>query len=223
MAIVGRNVDRLNSVAKEIHRICGEEPLKIVADVNHDTERIIDETIERFGQLDVLINSAGICEQQIAFVDIDMDSLDRFWNTNVRSVVNLTKSAVPHLERTRGNVVNISSVAGMGPASGLLSYCLSKSALDQFTKCAALELAPKRIRVNSVNPGLIDTPLFETIGMDKSTVEQFFAIAKDHYPLGRIGKVSDTSSAIAYLASDSAEYLTGVLLPVDGGKMIAST
>lgn len=222
VSIVGRNENRLNTVAEEIRSENGVV-LAIVADVNKDANRIIDETIQRFGKLDVLVNNAGIVEPQSALIDIDLDSMDRIWSTNVRSVVQLTKLAVPHLERTRGNVVNVSSIAALRPFAGVISYCMSKAALDQFTKCAALELAPKGIRMNSVNPGIIDTPIFQTIGIDKSTAEQFFEIAKSNYPIGRIGKVDDTSSAIAYLAGENADFLTGVVLPVDGGKMLSFT
>lgn len=218
---MGRNTPRLNAVADEIRNANGAAPLAIVADVNKDTERIIDETIQQFGQLDVLINNAGIVDQHGSLLDIDMDAFDRIWNTNLRSVIKLTKLAVPHLERTKGNVVNISSIAGLRPVANVLAYCISKSALDQFTKCVALELAPKGIRVNSVNPGVIDTPIFQTMGIDQETAKQYFDVAKKSYPLGRVGDVKDTSAAIAYLASDSANFITGVLFPVDGGKMLS--
>lgn len=219
---MGRNASRLNAVADEIRNANGAPPLAIVADVNDDTDRIIDETIHQFGQLDVLINNAGIVDRG-SLLDIDMEAFDRIWNTNLRSVVKLTKLAVPHLERTKGNVVNISSIAGLRPVANVLAYCISKSALDQFTKCVALELAPKGIRVNSVNPGIIDTPIFRTMGIDTETAKQYFDVAKKTFPLGRVGEVKDTSAAIAYLASDSANFITGVLFPVDGGKMLSFT
>lgn len=219
---MGRNASRLNAVADEIRNANGAPPLAIVADVNDDTDRIIDETIQQFGQLDVLINNAGIVDRG-SLLDIDMEAFDRIWNTNLRSVVKLTKLAVPHLERTKGNVVNISSIAGLRPVANVLAYCISKSALDQFTKCVALELAPKGIRVNSVNPGIIDTPIFRTMGIDTETAKQYFDVAKKTFPLGRVGEVKDTSAAIAYLASDSANFITGVLFPVDGGKMLSFT
>lgn len=223
VAIVGRNVSRLNAVADEIRNDTGAIPLAVVADINKDTDRIIDETIQHFGQLDVLINNAGIVDNHGSLININMDSFDRIWNTNLRSVIKLSKLAVPHLEQTKGNIVNISSIAGLRPVADVLAYCISKSALDQFTKCAALELASKGIRVNSVNPGIIDTPIFQTLGIDKKTAEQYFEAAKKNYPLGRIGDVKDTSAAIVYLASNNANFITGVLLPVDGGKMLSFT
>lgn len=221
---MGRNSDRLNAVADEIRNAHPDaKPLAIVADINTDTERIINETIQQFGHMDVLINNAGIVSPHGPLESIDMDAFDHIFNTNLRSVIKLTKLAVPHLEHTKGNVVNISSIAGLRPVANMLSYCISKSALDQFTKCAALELASKGIRVNSVNPGVIDTPIFETLGINREKAEQYFEAAKKTYPLGRVGDVKDTSATIAYLASDNASFITGVLLPVDGGKMLTIT
>lgn len=224
VAIVGRNSARLNAVADEIRSAHPDAtPLAIVADINTDTERIVHETIQHFGQLNVLVNNAGIVSQGGPLESIDIDAFDRIMNTNLRSVIKLTKLAVPHLERTKGNVVNISSIAGLRPIANMLSYCISKSALDQFTKCAAFELASKGIRVNSVNPGIIDTPIFQTLGIDREKAEQYFEIAKKNYPLGRVGDVKDTSATIAYLASDNANFITGVILPVDGGKLLSFT
>lgn len=220
IAIVGRNESRLNAVAEDIRLANGATPLAIVADVNKDTDRIIDETIQRFGQLDVLVNNVGIGETHSTVADVSMDAFDTIFDTNVRSVVQLTKLAVPHLERTRGNVVNVSSVAGLRPLAGLFSYCISKAALNQFTRCAALDLGPKGIRVNALNPGLVETRFFEAAGFDQKSIEQIFAGAKLIYPLRRTGLPTDTSTAIAYLASEGASFITGALLPVDGGELL---
>lgn len=151
VAIVGRNEKRLNTVAEEIKNLGLVTPLAIVADVTEDAERIVDETIEQFGKLDVLINNAGIVIQDNV-VQVNISEFDRIFDTNVRSAIKLTKLCVPHLEKTKGNVVNVSSVAGLKAFQNIMSYCISKAALDQFTKCTALDLAPKGIRVNSINP-----------------------------------------------------------------------
>lgn len=151
--LVGRNVENLKQVAAE----CGLSDNKILivtADVNNedDVKRIIDETIKTFGRLDVLVNSAGI----IAVGSIEntsMEQYDRVMNTNMRSIYHITMLAVPYLIQTEGNVVNVSSVNGIRSFAGVLAYNISKAALDQFTRCTALELAPKKVRVNSVNPG----------------------------------------------------------------------
>lgn len=219
VAIVGRNQERLNQVAEQIKSAGGIPPLVIVADVTKDAERIINETVAHFGKLDVLVNNAGIVEPN-NLDNLTFESFDRVLDTNVRSVIRLTQLAVPYLEKTKGNVVNISSLAGLRPVTFALGYCISKAALDQFTKCAALELAPKGIRVNSVNPGTVDTPIFKTVGMDGDRFKKYADELGKTYPVGHIGQVEDTSEAIAFLAAESAGFITGVLLPVDGGKSI---
>lgn len=223
VAIVGRNEERLNEVAEQIKQSGAAASLSIVADVTKDSERIVNETIKHFGKLNVLVNNAGIAGQDS--VDVaNLSEFDRILDTNVRSVITLTKLCVPHLEKTKGNVVNVSSVAGLKPIPSVMSYCMSKAALDQFTKCSALDLAPKGIRVNSVNPAMIRTPIFEKFGATSEQIQQALDGAKSRYPLGRVGEVSDTSASIAFLADEkSASFLTGILLPVDGGAMVGGT
>lgn len=220
VSIVGRNEQRLNEVFDQIKSSGSAEPLKIVADVTKDAERIVNDTIEHFGKLDVLINNAGFAIQDNV-IEANLSEFDRVFDTNVRSVINLTKLCVPHLEKTKGNIINVSSISGLRPARNGMTYCMSKAALNQFTKCSALDLAPKGIRVNAINPGHIRTNFFEPIGITAEHYDRALDEQKSIYPIGRIGDVSDTSSAIAYLAdNNSASFLTGVLLPVDGGITI---
>lgn len=220
IAIIGRDATKLNTVANTIRQAGSGDPLEIVADVTRDAERIVNETIQKFGKLDVLVNNAGI-----GFINAEplgtLDEFDRVMNTNVRSIIQLTKLAVPHLEVTKGNVVNVSSISGSSAAAGCMAYSLSKAALNHFTRCAAVELAPKGIRVNAVLPGLVVTPIHATAGLSTERIEQLYEKSRREYPVGRIGVVEDTSSAIAFLASDAAaSFLTGHLLYVDGGKSL---
>lgn len=215
VAIVGRNAERLHKVADQIKASGAPTPFAIVADVTKDSERIVDETVKHFGKLDVLVNNAGIVSFDTTST-MQMTEFDRLFDTNVRSVINLTKLCVPHLEKTKGNVVNVSSVSGMMPVSAITSYCMTKAALDQFTKCSALDLAPKGIRVNSINPAGV-----RTFQLNSGQHEQMMESFKTMYPIGRIGETSDTNAAIAYLADDTkASFLTGILLPVDGGALV---
>lgn len=220
-ALVGRNVLKLEAIAEDIKTKSGTEPLIIVADVIKDAERIIDETISHFNKLDILINSAGITDLQL-LKDITFSSFDRIFDINVRSVIRLTQLAVPHLEKTKGNIVNVSSVAGFQAVPTALAYCLSKAAINQFTKCISLELASKGIRVNSIVPGEIDTPIYKTIGLTDEDMGKMKENAKKKYPIGRMGQVEDTSNAFAFLANDTSSFITGVLLPVDGGLLNGS-
>lgn len=217
VVVVGRNADRVSKVAKKIRDQGSPEPLEIVADVTSDPERIIDETIAAFGKLDVLVNNAGI---GIGSFDTlgSLDVYDQIMATNVRAVLALTKLAVPHLERTKGNVINVSSIASSIIIPNGMGYAMSKATLDRFTQCAAVELGRKGIRVNAINPGAIVTPILEKAGIDEETQQAFYEKCKETYPAGRVGQVADTSTAIEFLAADTSSFITGHLLYVDGGK-----
>lgn len=187
-----------------------------------DVKSIIEKTIERFGKLDVLVNNAG-AGRQSTIEDATLADFDFGINTNLRSVFHLTSLAVPHLVKTKGNVVNVSSVAGLRAFPGFLPYCVAKAGLDQFTKCVALELASKGVRVNSVNPAVIDTNFFTTnFDFDSKAYAAFLEDSKRVHPLGRAGTTSEVAHAIAYLADNkAASFVTGTLLAVDGGRASA--
>uniref|UniRef100_A0AAR5Q035 Uncharacterized protein n=1 Tax=Dendroctonus ponderosae TaxID=77166 RepID=A0AAR5Q035_DENPD len=130
----------------------------------------------------------------------------------------VNNAAVPHLIATKGNVVNVSSVNGIRAFSGVLAYCMSKAAVDQFTRCTALELAPKQVRVNAVNPGVVLTELQKRGGMNQEQYEAFLKRSQETHALGRPGNPEEVAKTIAFLASDSASFITGASLPVDGGR-----
>lgn len=217
VAIVGRDAFKLNIVAQKIHEAGSSEPLQIVADVTTDAARIIKETIQKYQKLDVLVNGVGIAIKSGETLD-NLDVFDRVMNTNVRSILELTKLAVPYLEVSKGNVINVSSVDGSIVVPHGVVYPMSKACLDHFTRCAAVELAPKGIRVNSINPAGVMAPIFETAQLDTDAIATHMEQWKITYPAGRPGSVHDTSNAIAFLASKSADFITGHLLFVDGGK-----
>lgn len=219
LVIVDCNGERLNGVAEEIIAADCHAPLVICADITKNPEHIITETIERFGKLDILINNAEIIAKN-GLTDLDINEFDRIMNVNVRSAVVLTQKAIPYLEVTKGNVVNVSSITGLRACSKLLAYSMSKSALNQFTKCAAVELGPSGVRVNAVNPGVTNTSMIHNI--PDETREIFLKYLKHAYPLQRIGESSDVAQAIIYLASESANFISGQLICVDGGALVAN-
>lgn len=218
--LVGRNVERLTEVSNRILANGSPDPLVVVADVTKDADQIISKTVDRYGKINILINNAGIMTEE-NIENIQIDAFDKMMDTNVKSAIQLTQKAIPHLAKTKGNILNVSSTAGIKAVPNLLSYCISKAALDQFTKCIALELAPKGIRVNAINPAAIRTPLYRALGMSSDEEQEIFDTYKSRYPVGRIGEVSDTSAAIEYLTGDSASFITGSLFPVDGGALVA--
>lgn len=216
LSITGRNKDNLNKVAEQ----CGQsKPHIITGELTNekDVKNIIDSTIKHYGRLDVLVNNAGVIEGG-SIETTSLEQYDRIFNVNVRSVYYLTILAVPHLIETKGNIVNVSSVTGLRSFPNCLAYCMSKSTIDQFTRCVALELAPKQVRVNAVNPGVIETNLHRRSGMSEDQLETFFQHSKDTHALGRTGNVTEVAKTIAFLASNDASFITGATLPVDGGR-----
>uniref|UniRef100_A0A3Q2YNP8 Zgc:101858 n=1 Tax=Hippocampus comes TaxID=109280 RepID=A0A3Q2YNP8_HIPCM len=220
LALNDKDVENLKKVPKECTE-CGDgtQHLLVPGDLtDEDTvKKTVEEVIARFGRLDVLVNNAGI----LAFGGIetsDLATYDRVMNINVRSVYQLTQLCVPHLIKTKGCIVNVASVAALRAYPGTLVYCMSKSALDQFTRCVALELAPKQVRVNAVCPGVIVTNIFKRAGLDAKETAVFLEKSKQTHALGRPGEVDEVAHSIAFLASDAASFITGVSLSIDGGR-----
>ncbi|XP_018343056.1 PREDICTED: LOW QUALITY PROTEIN: 3-oxoacyl-[acyl-carrier-protein] reductase FabG-like [Trachymyrmex septentrionalis] len=215
LSITGRNKQNLEKVAEQ----CGKsKPFIVTGDLanENDVKNIIDSTIKHYGKLDVLINNAGTWEAG-GIETTSLEKYDNIMNINVRSVFQLTALAVAHLVKTKGNIVNVSSLTGLRPGVGFLAYYMSKAALDQFTRCVALELASRQVRVNAVNPGLIETNIFRNSGMNQEQLKNFFKKLQKIHALGRNGDTSEVAKVIIFLASDDASFITGVTLPVDGG------
>jgi len=220
LALTGRNADNLNKTIENCVTAEGTpRPLPIIGDITieSDAKMIIEKVIQTFGKLNVLINNAGILDRG-TIETTSLEQYDKVMNTNVRSLYYLTMLAVPHLIATKGNVVNVSSVNGIRSFPGVLAYNISKSAVDQFTRCVALELAPKGVRVNSINPGVIITDIHRRGGLNDEEYEIFLEHSHTTHALGRPGNVEETAAAIAFLASDLASFITAIQLPVDGGR-----
>lgn len=218
LSLIGRHIENLNKVADDCAKN-GTRPHLIQGDITKEADniKIINETITKYGKLDILVNNAGIIETG-SIENTSMEQYDRVMNTNIRSIYNLTMLAVPHLVKTQGNIVNISSVNGLRSFPGVLAYNLSKACVDQFTRCVALELALKQVRCNAVNPGVTITNLHKRGGMDEETYEKFLEHTKSTHAMGRAGQPDEVANAILYLASDQSSFITGASLPVDGGR-----
>jgi len=180
-------------------------------------DQLVSETVDQFGQIDVLVNSAGIIKNG-SIEDTTLDEWDKMMNINLKSVFYLMQKCIPHLEASKGNIVNVSSVTGTRAFPGVLAYCVSKAGVDQLTRCAALELAKKGIRVNAVNPGVVETNLHKRGGMGLEDYERFLANAANTHPLGRAGHPSEVAELIYFLASEKAGWITGVTYSIDGGR-----
>jgi NAD(P)-dependent dehydrogenase (short-subunit alcohol dehydrogenase family) len=139
-------------------------------------------------------------------------------NVNVRAVFNLMQQCVPLLEPVKGSIVNVSSVTGPRAFPNVLAYCVSKAAVDQLTRCAALDLASKGIRVNAVNPGVVVTNIHKRGGMADDAYDKFLEHSKTTHPLGRVGRPEEVAELIYYLASENASWITGATYEIDGGR-----
>jgi len=215
---LGRNESELISVRDEARD--SEGTIKIhLGEMTElsQVDRLVTEAIDTFGRIDVLVNAAGIIKSG-NIENTTLDDWDKMMNINLRSTFYLMQRCVPHLEATKGSIVNVSSVTGQRAFPNVLAYCVSKAGTDQLTRCAALELAPKGIRVNAVNPGVVVTNLHKRGGMSDEDYEKFLLNAKNTHPLGRAGDPHEVAELIYFLASEKASWITGVTYEIDGGR-----
>ncbi|CAG5131382.1 unnamed protein product [Candidula unifasciata] len=219
LVLTGRNLDNLSAVGAECEKNSQEKPLLLIADLDkeEDVAKLVTDAIKHYGRVDILINNAGILETG-SIENTSLGQYDRIFRTNVRSIYQLTMLLTPYLVESKGNIVNVSSVNGLRSFAGVLAYNMSKASLDQFTRCVALELAPKQVRCNSVNPGVIITELQKRGGWSDEAYTAFIERCKITHALGRPGQVDEVAKTIAFLASDDASFITGATLPVDGGR-----
>lgn len=222
VAIIGFGRDRsaLAVAEQEIHQ-AGGVPFMMAVDVTQEDalRQALDSAIKKFGRLDVVVNAAG----HISTGTIETTSLaawDAMMNINLRSVFQLMQLAAPHLTKTRGNIVNISSVTGLRSFPGILAYCVSKAGLDQLTRCAALDLAPQGVRVNAVNPGVVITEIHKRGGMSEADYQDFLEHSKTTHPLGRVGRADEIAELVFFLASERASWITGATYQIDGGRAL---
>ncbi len=191
----------------------------LVADVTASDapKNIVAKAMGLFGRIDVLVNAAGIIASGAV-----ADTTDAAWDTmldvNVRAPFRLIREATSALNASRGAIVNVSSVTGTRAFPGVAAYCVSKAAVDQLTRVAALEMAAAGVRVNAVNPGVVVSNLHRRGGMDDAKYAAFLEHSKATHPLGRPGSPEDVADLIAFLASSQSAWITGTTVSVDGGR-----
>ena len=174
----------------------------------------IAETISRFGKLDILVNNAGVGGDRGRLEDTSEEVWDRIMDINAKGVFLGTKAAIPEMRRAGGgSIINISSIYGLVGSGGSSAYHASKGAVRLLTKSTAIQYASEGIRVNSVHPGIIDTPMTEAILADPERNQRWISGT----PLGRRGKPEDVAYGVLFLASDESSFMTGSELVIDGG------
>jgi len=213
VSLLGRNEDVLRSLAEN------KNSLAISTDVREHEEcaAAVTQTLAAFDQIDILVNAAGIISGG-TITDTSQSAWREMMQINLDCVFDMMQLCVPHLAKTSGNVVNVSSVTGTRAFPGVLAYCVSKAGVDQFTRCSALELAEKGVRVNAVNPGVVVTNLHRRGGFDEEKYDAFLEHSKTTHPLGRVGQPDEIAAGILYLASAQSGWVTGVTLNIDGGR-----
>lgn len=200
----------------------GELMVSYACDVTRAAE--VRRTVRRigrfFGRIDVVINCAGVLRDR-PFAVIDDPSIDQLIAVNLRGTINVARATLPALSRSKGTIINISSAQAHRPSPGLAVYAATKGAVESLTKALAVELAPRGIRVNAVSPGLIRTPILLTqAGVTPRRYEAYVRRRARGYLLGRIGEAEEIAAMVIYLASGSAAWITGAIVPVDGGKSV---
>lgn len=215
---IGRNEKELYALREKALESNGSVTVYL-ADIGEmaQIDAVFEKIDKNIGRIDVLINAAGIIGNG-SIETTNLNEWDEMLNINLRSVFYMMQKAVPHLEKTKGNIVNVSSVTGTRAFPGVLAYCVSKAGVDQLTRCAALELAPKGIRVNAVNPGVVRTNLHKRSGMEDERYAAFLEHSKTTHPLGRVGEASEVAELIYFLGSEKAGWITGATYEIDGGR-----
>jgi len=215
---VGRQTAALDGVVAEV-AASGSRAVALAVDVTAEgaAEQIVQRAIEGFGGIDVLVNAAGIIGSGTIETTSDQ-AWDAMLNINVSAPFRLMRAAVPHLAARRGAVVNVSSVTGLRSFPGVLAYCVSKAAVDHLTRCAALELAPKGVRVNAVNPGVVVSNLHRRGGMNEEQYAAFLERSRETHPLGRPGRPEEVAELILFLGTSRSGWMTGETIPIDGGR-----
>lgn len=213
--IIGRNEEKLKSAKT----LLGEKCFYKTCDLSNlpSIPALIEGIYAEFGQIDILVNNAGI-NQKKEFTEVTDEEFTRVLTTNVTAVFSMSREVVKHMiTHNRGCIINISSMAAQYGLPKVIAYSASKTAIDGMTRAMAVELAPRGIRVNAIAPGFIYSDMTaKALDSDPERKAKVF----NRTPMGHMGQPEDIGAAALYLASDGAKYVTGVVLPVDGGNSI---
>jgi NAD(P)-dependent dehydrogenase (short-subunit alcohol dehydrogenase family) len=211
------SLEDCEKVVGEIEKI-GGKALAINCDVSKKTEvdEMIKKTVKEFGKVDILVNNAGICQFK-PFLELTEEEWDRTLDINLKGYFLCSQAAAKEMAKQKaGVIVNIASVAmgqqGIG-FPNIVHYCASKGGIAAMTEALALELAPYNIRVNAIAPGMIDTPMIDTVKKDPQQERAILA----RVPMQRIGKPEEVSNLVLFLSSDDSSYMTGSTVVIDGG------
>jgi NAD(P)-dependent dehydrogenase (short-subunit alcohol dehydrogenase family) len=213
--IIGRDVKKLNAVKKELGALC--DTIQFDLTKLSEIPALVRQIIKRFGTIDILVNNAGINLKK-ELTDVTDEEFQQIFLTNVTAVFALSREVARcMLEMKKGSIINISSMASQYGIPKVVAYSASKSAIEGMTRAMAVDLSPSGIRVNCIAPGFIETEMSaKALNNDKNRMRKVLS----RTPIGKLGSPDNIGDAALFLALDSANYITGVVLPVDGGNSI---
>ncbi len=217
VVITGRSKEKAAKALKSLGKL---GPVRFVqGDVSKasDARRMVETTVKAFGRIDILFNNAGVYLEKLA-EDTSEEEWDRVLDINLKGTFLVTKYAIPHMKRQRsGVIINNSSDAGLVGNKCCPAYCASKGAITVMSKAMALDYATYGIRVNTVNPGCIDTPMLAQEARASGNPRKYMKRTREDHPIGRVGTPEEVAHAVLFLVSDEASFVTGAALSIDGG------
>lgn len=218
--VVDKSAEQGLKTVLDIRNVGGQaEFFKADVSINEDCQNVVAKTIKIFGKLDIVSNNAGI--QRYGTVESTPENeWDEVMNVNLKSVFYICKYAIAHLKKTRGAIVNMTSVQAFATQRGVAAYTTSKHALIGLTRSMALDYARDGIRVNCVAPGTVDTPMLQYAASLDPNPESVYEACRNMHPLGRIANPEEIAEVVAFLASERSSFVTGACYLVDGGLLL---
>ncbi len=213
--VCGRRADKLEAMKAR-----GVETIQCDIGKREDIARMRQWVIQSCGGLDVLVNCAGIAVQRAPFLETSTEDVERLVQINVLGTMFVTQAFLPLVIERRGSVVNFSSTLAQRPRAGSIAYSATKGAVEAFTRALAIEAAQHGVRVNCIAPALVRSEIYLAAGMSLADYDKLLDARSKEFPLGRVGEPQDVTGMLSYLVSDSAGWITGLCLPVDGGAML---
>ncbi|MBY4947504.1 SDR family oxidoreductase [Cupriavidus respiraculi] len=216
VVLAGRTLEKLERTAADMPK---DKTLVQATDVSRleQVEALVQAAVARFGRLDVMVNNAGVAPEG-RLTEASIEDWRQVMAIDLDGVFHGCRAAMPELLKTRGNIVNVSSVSGLGADWNMCFYNAAKGGVTNLTRAIAMDYGKEGVRANAVCPSLTRTDMTESMFGDEALIDKF----RERMPLGRAAQPDDVAAVIAFLASDDARFVTGVNLPVDGGLMASN-